>query len=75
MEKYKEPKNVVLILSPFDALTILATLETIQERKDVKRSLFESIDEFRKQINQQVTTDQVDDANAELAMRILTGTY
>jgi hypothetical protein len=75
MSKFEETKNVVLILTPFDALTLLATLDTIQERKDVKRSLFESIGEFKKQVNEHVTTDQVDDAQAELAMRILTGTY
>ena len=75
MSKLDETKNVVFILTPFEALTLLATLDTIQERKDVKRSLFESIDEFKKQVNEHVTTDQVDDAQAELAMRILTGTY
>lgn len=72
---YQEPKNVVFILSPFEALTLLATLETIQDRKDVKRSLFEAIDEFKKQINEHVTNEQVDDAQAELAMRILTDSY
>ena len=75
MEKFNQPKNVVLILSPFDALNIFATLETIQERKELSRAINETINEYKKQINKQVTNDQVDDAEAEFALRNLLGTY
>ena len=75
MAKNNETKNVVLILSPFNALTILAALEVVQENKEVTRSLFESIEQFTKQINEHVTTEQVDDAEAEFAVRVLIGTY
>lgn len=75
MAKNNETKNVVLILSPFNALTILAALEVVQGKKDVTRSLFESIEQFTKQINEHVTTEQVDDAEAEFAVRVLIGTY
>ena len=75
MAKNNETKNVVLILSPFYALTILAALEVVQENKEVTRSLFESIEQFTKQINEHVTTEQVDDAQAEFAVRVLIGTY
>jgi hypothetical protein len=75
MARNNETKNVVLILSPFNALTILAALEVVQGKKDVTRSLFESIEQFTKQINEHVTTEQVDDAEAELAVRVLIGTY
>ena len=75
MSKNNETKNVVLILSPFNALTILAALEVVQENKEITRSLFESIEQFTKQINEHVTTEQVDDAEAEFAVRVLIGTY
>ena len=75
MARNNETKNVVLILSPFNALTLLATLEVVQEKKHVTQSLFEAIEQFKEQINKHVTTDQVDDAQAELAVKMLIGTY
>ena len=75
MAKDNQPKNVVLILSPFDALNILAALEVIQERKGISNALNSTIDEYIKQINLQVTNDQVEDAEAEFALRNLLGTY
>jgi hypothetical protein len=75
MAKNNETKNVVLILSPFNALTLFAALEVAQEKKNVTRSLYEAIEQFKEQINKHVTTDQVDDAEAEFAVRVLIGTY
>jgi hypothetical protein len=75
MAKDNQPKNVILILSPFDALNILATLEAIQERNGISNALNSTINEYIKQINKQVTNDQVEDAEAEFALRNLLGTY
>jgi hypothetical protein len=75
MAKDNQPKNVILILSPFDALNILATLEAIQERNGISNALNSTINEYIKQINKQVTNDQVEDAEAEFALRNLIGTY
>jgi hypothetical protein len=75
MENNNQPKNVILILSPFDALNILASLEVIQEQKGISKALNATIDEYIKQINTQVTNDQVEDAEAEFALRNLLGTY
>lgn len=68
-------KKIVLLIDPFDALTILSGLEYLEENKQIARSLRASIAEFRGQIEDQITNDQIDDANAEFAVRKLLGNY
>ena len=69
------PKKIIFIIDPFDALNILTALEFVEERKKTSRSLRDSIREYKKQINDQITNEQIDDANAEFAVRKLLGNY
>jgi hypothetical protein len=74
-EGYKEPKNLILIFNPFEALTIYSALEYIEDRKDIKKSLKESIRAYKKQIEDHITNEQIEDAHAEFATRHLLGKY
>ena len=68
--------SVIIVIKPFVALTLFAALETVEQKTiDLPRSLFDSIQEYKTQINKQITTAQVNDAEAELALRQLLGTY
>lgn len=75
MPQPKNAKNLILIVNPFDALNIFTALEYMEERKKISRSLRGSIQEYKKQINDQITNEQIDDANAEFAVRKLLGNY
>jgi len=72
---YKEPKNLVVILNPFDALNIYSVLEYVEERKQISESLKQSIRAYKKQIETHISDEQVDDAHAEFEVRHLLGKY
>lgn len=70
-----DAKKIILIIEPFDALTLLTGLEYLEENKTIARSLRASIAEYRAQIEDQITHGQIDDANAEFATRKLLDIY
>ena len=72
---YNEPKNLIVIVTPFDALTLYSALEYVEDKKGISRSLGQAIQEFKKQIEKHITNEQVEDAHAEFATRNLIGTY
>ncbi len=72
---YKEPKNLVVILDPFNALTIYSALEYVEDRKQISKSLKDAIGNFKKQIETHISDGQVEDAHAEFATRHLIGKY
>lgn len=74
-EGYKEPKNLIVILDPFDALTIYSALEYVEDKKQISNSLQAAIGKFKKQIETHITDEQVNDAHAEFEVRHLLGKY
>ena len=68
-------KNAVIILSPLEALEILAALEVVDERLKTTRALRGSIAAYKKQIHDNLTDDQLDDAEAEREVLLLLGKY
>ena len=75
LKPYKEPRNLVYIFTPFDALTIYSALEYVEERKGISKSLKDAIQAFKRQTNAHITEEQIDDAKAEFEVRHLLGKY
>lgn len=68
-------KNAILILTPFQALEIYAALELLEDQKNTTRALQKAIWEYKKQINEHLTDEQLDDAEAERSVLMLLGKY
>ena len=68
-------KNAILILTPFQALEIYAALELLEDQKNTTRALQKSIWQYKKQINEHLTEEQLDDAEAERSVLMLLGKY
>lgn len=71
----EQTKNVILILTPLEALEILAALEVLEEKKIVTRALKKAINTYKQQIMDHLTDDQLDDAEAERQVLLLLGKY
>ena len=71
----EQTKNVILILTPWEALEILAALEVLDEKKIVTIALKKGINTYKQQIIDHLTDDQLDDAEAERQVLLLLGKY
>jgi len=71
----EQVKNAIVILTPLEALEIFAALEVLEEKKIVTRALQLAIMTYKKQITDQLTDDQLDDAKAERQVLLLLGKY
>jgi len=64
-----EAKNVIFILTPFEAVNILSAIEILRENKLVPTlSMAKALSAYVNQCNEFITDDQLDDFYAELEM-------
>ena len=74
-KKSQEPRDLIFIISPFDALSIYSALEFVEEKQKISKSLKDSIKTYKRQLNRVISDEQIDDALAEFAVRNLLGKY
>lgn len=67
--------NVIIILEPLDALEIYALLEVIEEKFKPTNALGSAITNYKKNIDNNLTTDQLNDAESAREVRKLLGNY
>ncbi len=70
-----DTNKVNLELTPFTALQILGFVESMYFKFEKTESLQKSIKEYKAELTNKITTDQLEDAQAEIAVNILMGKH
>ena len=70
-----EIQKVTLELTPFTALQILGFTEAMLIDVEKTEALQNSIKEYRTELREKMTTEQLEDAQAEISINILMGKH
>lgn len=70
-----DTNKVILELTPFTALQILGFMEAMIFKVEKTEALQKSIKEYRAELTNKITTEQLEDAQAEIAVNILMGKH
>lgn len=70
-----DTNKVTLELTPFTALQILGFVESMYFKFKKTESLQKSIKEYRAELTNKISTEQLEDAQAEIAVNILMGKH
>ena len=70
-----EIPKITLELTPFTAIEILGFLEAMIFKDEKTEALQNSIKEYRTELREKMTTEQLEDAQAEISINILMGKH